>query len=72
MRDVMAASSPPGSIVNEASSTSTNTGRAPFSRIASPVAMKVLATVTTSSPGPTPYARRARASASVPLATPTA
>ena len=37
-----------------ASSTSTKTGRAPFSRIASPVAMKVLATVTTSSPGADP------------------
>ncbi len=54
MRGVIAASSPAGSIVNEAASTSTNTGRAPFSRIASPVAMKVFATVTTSSPGPMP------------------
>ncbi len=54
MRGVIAASSVPGSMVKEASSTSTKTGRAPFSRIASPVAMKVLATVTTSSPGPTP------------------
>ncbi len=72
MRVVIAASSLPGSIVNDASSTSTNTGVAPFSRIASPVAMKVLATVTTSSPGPTPYARSASVRASVPLATPTA
>ena len=54
MRGVIAASSPAGSIVNVAGSTSTNTGRAPFSRIASPVAMKVFATVTTSSPGPMP------------------
>jgi hypothetical protein len=54
VRFVIARSIAPGSMVNDASSTSTNTGRAPFSRIASPVAMKVFATVTTSSPGPTP------------------
>ncbi len=54
MRGVIARSSALASIVNDASSTSTNTGRAPFSRIASPVAMNVFATVTTSSPGPTP------------------
>ncbi len=52
MRGVIAASSLAGSIVWVARSTSTNTGFAPTSRMASPVAMKVLATVTTSSPGP--------------------
>ena len=49
---VIAASSSPGPSCGCAGSTSTKTGRAPFSRMASPVAMKVLATVTTSSPGP--------------------
>ena len=54
MRGVIAASSLAGSIVWVAGSTSTKTGLAPTSRMASPVAMKVFATVTTSSPGPTP------------------
>ena len=67
---VMAASSWLGSMVKVSGSTSTNTGRAPFRRMASPVAMKVLETVTTSSSGPTPNAFRARVRASVPLATP--
>jgi hypothetical protein len=72
VRAVIAASSADGSMVKVAGSTSTKTGRAPFSKIASPVAMNVLATVTTSSPGPTPKASRARVRASVPLATPQA
>ncbi len=72
MRGVSAASIRSGSIVNVSGTTSTNTGRAPFIRIASPVAMNVFATVTTSSPGPTPYAFNARVSASVPFATPQA
>ncbi len=69
MRGVIAASSRAGSIVCVSARTSTNTGRAPTSRIASPVAMKVFATVTTSSPGPIPCARSASCSASVPFAT---
>lgn len=42
---VIADSSDAGSMVNVSGSTSTNTGRAPFSRMASPVAMNVLETV---------------------------
>src|SRR5947208_1452459 len=53
------------------SSTSTNSGSAPACEIASVVAMNVLGTVTTTSPGCTPAAIRANRSASVPLPTPT-
>ena len=61
-----------GSIVAVRSSTSTKTGVAPQKDMASAVAMKVLGTVMTSSPGPTPSASRAIQRASVPLPTPTA
>ena len=54
------------------SSTSTNRGLAPAWTIASAEAVKVWATVATSSPGPTPRAARARWMAAVPDATPTA
>ncbi len=50
---------------------STNTTWAPAILMASDVAMKLFATVMTSSPGPTPSAFRAMNSASVPFATPT-
>ncbi len=50
---------------------SARTGRAPILATAPAVAMKVLAGTTTSSPGPTPLARRASSTASVPLPTPT-
>ena len=64
-------SSFPGSMVAVRSSTSTKTGVAPQNDIASAVAMKVLGTVMTSSPGPTPSASSAIQRASVPLPTPT-
>ena len=47
-----------------------NTGRAPQWTIASAVATKLFGTVITSSPAPTPDAKRARCSAAVPLHTP--
>ena len=50
---------------------STRTTRAPIRATASAVATNVLAGSTTSSPRPTPAARRASSTASVPLATPT-
>ena len=46
---------------------STSTGRAPHNSMALTVATAVWLTVMTSSPGPTPHARSARWSASVPL-----
>src|SRR6266852_3598758 len=49
---------------------STKSGRAPAWEMASVVAMNVLGTVTTVSPGCTPAAIRANRKASVPLATP--
>ncbi len=52
--------------------TSTNTGVAPAITIAPAVATKLLGTVMTSSPGPTPRARRAKKSASVPELSPIA
>ena len=53
-------------MVKVGSSTSTKTGRAPEKRIVLALAMKVNETVSTSSPGPMPLARRARCSAVVP------
>src|SRR6266508_2744742 len=61
-----------GSIPPVASSTSTKRARAPAWATASTEAVKVWATVTTSSPGPTPSAASARWTAAVPEATPTA
>ena len=72
VRGVMAASRRAGSMVQVRGSTSTNTGVAPTALIASAVAMKVLGTVITSSPSPTPMARRISPRASVPLPTPMA
>src|SRR3979411_1562316 len=56
------------SILKVASSTSTNTGVAPVSATASPVAQKVNDGQSTASPGPTPLAISTISSASVPLA----
>ena len=53
------------------SSMSTNSGNAPACEIASVVAMNVCGTVTTTSPGFTPLAMRAKRRASVPLLTAT-
>ena len=50
-------------------STSTKTGVAPTWEMASVVAMNVIGTEMTSSPSPTPAARRANVSASVPVLT---
>ena len=51
-----------------ASSTSTNTGVAPVSATASPVAQNVNDGQSTASPGPMPFAISTISSASVPLA----
>ena len=56
-----------GSMLYVCSSMSTNSGNAPACEIASVVAMKVCGTVTTTSPGFTPLAMRAKRRASVPL-----
>src|SRR6516225_1942637 len=56
------------SILKVASSTSTNTGVAPVSATASPVAQNVNDGQNTASPGPTPFAISTINSASVPLA----
>jgi lipopolysaccharide/colanic/teichoic acid biosynthesis glycosyltransferase len=69
---VIAFSSRAGFIVWLRSSTSTKTGRAPEYVIASAVAMKVLGTVMTSSPGPMPRLRRVIHKAEVPLLVPAA
>src|SRR5690606_9977515 len=61
-----------GSRVYVRGSTSTRTGWAPTYAMASTVAIKVLAAVMTSSPGPMPYARNAISRADVPESTPTA
>jgi hypothetical protein len=53
-------------------STSTNSGTPPACTIAAAVAIKVIGTVITPSPGPIPSAIRASRKASVPLPTPTA
>ena len=55
-------------MLNVASSTSTNTGVAPVSATASPVAQNVNDGQSTASPGPTPLAISTISSASVPLA----
>ena len=54
VRGVMAASTASGSIRSRSSSTSTGTGTAPMREAASAVAMKVLAGMITSPPGPHP------------------
>src|SRR6202790_2761860 len=56
------------SMLKEASSTSTNTGVAPVSATASPVAQNVKDGQSTASPRPTPLAINTISSASVPLA----
>src|SRR5256885_12334463 len=53
-------------------STSTRTGVAPAWEMAKAEAIKLLAAVMTSSPGPMSYARRASSNAEVPESTPTA
>ncbi len=70
VRGVTAAATRAGSMSRCSSSTSTRTGTAPMRETASAVAMNVLAGRITSPPGPTPTARSASSSASVPLATP--
>src|SRR5882757_7068156 len=57
-----------GSMLNVTSSTSTNTGVAPTSATASPVAQNVNDGHSTASPGPTFFAISTMISASVPLA----
>ena len=69
---VSAASSPAGSRVQVAGSTSTATGLAPTWETAIHDAMKVCDGTITSCPAPTPAARSARDSASSPLLTVTA
>src|SRR5215470_2010510 len=71
VRGVMASASREGSIRYSAL-TSTNTGVAPVITMAPAVATKLLGTVITSSPAPTPRAFRAKNSASVPELRPTA
>ena len=68
---MIAASTASGSIKRYSGSTSTKTGTAPIREAASAVAMKVFAGMMTSSPAPTPTARKASSRASVPLDTPT-
>jgi len=70
VRAVSAASILPGSTLAVSGRQSTNTGVAPQWLTASAVAMNVLTGTTTSSPGPTPAACRARRTASVPELTP--
>ena len=60
VRGVIAGSMSAGSINIVSSSTSMKIGVAPVIEIASEVAMKVWATVMTSSPGPMPSARSVR------------
>ena len=55
-------------MLNVASSTSTNTGVAPHSATASPVAQNVKDGHSTASPGPRPFAIKTISNASVPLA----
>src|SRR6185312_10714615 len=59
---------PLASMLNVAASTSTKTGVAPTRAATSAVAQNVNDGQSTASPGPTPIARNARTSASVPLA----
>ena len=59
-------------MLNDSISMSTKTGSAPTELIDSAVAKKVNGVVITSSLGPTPSARSARTSASVPELTPMA
>ena len=56
-------------MVKRSALTSTNTGVAPAYRMGHAVAMKLMETVTTSSPGPTFRQPSARCSALVPLLT---
>src|SRR5471032_3710972 len=62
----------PASILNVASSTSTNIGVAPTKATTSAVAQNVNDGQITASPGPMPLARKANTKASVPLAQVTA
>src|SRR5438105_12012848 len=71
VRGVIARSTRAGSRFSD-ESTSLKTGRAPAWTMALAVAMKVNGLVMTSSPGPTPLARRARNSAAVPFEVATA
>ena len=72
MFDVIAVSISAGSILYVSAFGSTGTGVAPTADTASQVAIYVLAGTMTSSPGPMPSARKAKVSASKPLANPTA
>src|SRR5262245_57668718 len=71
VRGVIRASTWAGSIVYVTGSTSTYTGTAPQYVMAHDVAMNVMGTVITSSPGPTPAAKSARCRADVPELTAT-
>src|SRR5262245_26362808 len=71
VRGVIRASTWAGSIVYVTGSTSTYTGTAPQYVMAHDVAMNVMGTVITSSPGPTPAASSARCRADVPELTAT-
>ncbi len=71
VRSVIAGSAVAAVITQVSGSTSQKTGVAPIVTTGSTVAKKLSEGTTTSSPGPTPRARSAIASASVPLATPT-
>jgi hypothetical protein len=71
VRGVIAAATNCGTITPFASQ-STSTGVAPTARMAPTVAMKVLACVMTSSPGPISAARSASSSAESPESVPTA
>jgi hypothetical protein len=68
---VIASATARGSIVSVSASTSTSTGVAPVCTIASMVAKNVSDGAITSQPAPTPQARSAAKSASVPLDTAT-
>src|SRR5207302_5962432 len=72
VREVMALSIPVTSIVCVNGSTSTSTGVARAWEMAKAEAIKLLAAVITSSPGPMSYARRASSNAEVPESRPTA
>lgn len=71
MRSPIAGSAVAAVITQVSGSTSQKTGTAPMVTTGSTVAKKLSEGTTTSSPGPTPSARKAIARASVPLPTPT-
>src|SRR6266536_5027886 len=70
VREVMLAAAAAGSMLKVTGSMSTKTGTASWCSGARPLAMKLSAGTSTSSPGPTPSANRASARAAVPLARP--